>query len=190
MQRNVKVLSGVSLAVVAVVAMVGLNAQLDAQTPLDNLPPVEEPNEQAEAETTAQPEQEQSLARVGTYDPQAVFQAHPAQEKLMQEIQTAQTEMQEAQQDNDQEKMQTVQQQFEQKRRQIVQEFEKDIEEALPQAAEAAGVKVIALEVVYTADDVQAEDLTQPLIQELTKDDGTDEGNGQSREPIQIPGQG
>lgn len=109
----------------------------------------------------------QVAVEVGTYTPAMAFEKHPAQQEVMEAFQIAQAQMQEAQQQGDQETIQQVQQQYEQKRAQIVEEFQRDVAKVLPEAAEAAGVKVVALQVVYTADDARVKDVTPHLINAL-----------------------
>ncbi len=110
------------------------------------------------------PEKPQGTFQVGTYDPQAAFQQHPAQEELEQASQTAQAQMQAAQQEGDQQKLQQIQQQFEQTRGQVIEKFYRDVNQTMPTAAKAADVKVVAVEVSYTANDVETRDITPQLI--------------------------
>lgn len=104
---------------------------------------------------------------IGTYDVEEAFQAHPAQEELSQALGMAQARMQQAQQEGDQQKMQQVQQQYEETHGQVIGKFEEDVADAMPVAAEAAGVKVAAQKVVYAASEVQSKDITPQLIKAL-----------------------
>ncbi len=123
--------------------------------------------------------------KVGTYNPQAAFEQHPLQEKLMEQYTSLEVAIQKAQQDGDQQKAMQLQQQFEQQRTQIIEQFQQDVEKALPEVAEAADVKVIALEIAYTADDVKTQDVTAHIVKAFTEKD-----EDKSAEPqFQFPGQ-
>ena len=113
-----------------------------------------------------------AVLHVGTYDLKQAFQAHPAQAELMNVLGTAQTQMQQAQQEGDQQKMQQIQQEFERTQAQVIEKFERDVADALPAAAEAADVKVAALEVMYTAPEVQTQDITPQLIEAFNQEVG------------------
>lgn len=108
-------------------------------------------------------------AEVGTYDPGAVFQKHPAQAEMTKAWESVQPKMQEAQQAGDQEALQQVQQQYAQTRERLIEKFHKDVADVLPEVAKATGVKVVAVQVVYTAEDVQTKDITPDLIQAFSK---------------------
>lgn len=109
--------------------------------------------------------------RVGTYNPGAVFDQHPLQEKLMDEYTAMQEAAQIAQQEGDHETLMQLEQQFEQQRNQIIGQFQQDVESALPQVADAAGVKVIALDIAYTASDIAQEDVTAHIVEIVTEND-------------------
>lgn len=147
--------------VTAVVMLAGpLSAQV--QVPIQASPPETSPD---------RPDRPKTILQVGTYDPEAVFQKHPDREELMEALNTAQTRMQEAQQEEDHMKMQQIQQQFEQARERVIQKFQEDINRALPKVAKAAGVKVVVREIVYKADDVKDMDLTPHLVKAFAEDD-------------------
>ncbi len=123
--------------------------------------------------------------KIGTYDPQTAFEQHPLQDKLMEKYASLQTAIQQAQQQNDQEKAMQLQQQFEQQRTQIIEQFQQDVGKALPTAANAAGVKIIALEIAYAADDVKQQDVTAHIVETFT---GKDE-NKRAEPQFQFPNQ-
>ncbi len=152
-QRNAnKFLIGAGAVVGMAVVAVLVAAQLPAQA---QMPAPDRPGAQAEGARPA--------VKIGTYDPEKAFLAHPAQKEMMEALTTAQNQMQQAQQDEDQQKMQQIQQQFEQARQKAIQQFQQDVDEALPEAAQTAGVKIVAMQVVYKADDVKAVDITPRL---------------------------
>jgi|GEM_PF-5096925 len=102
--------------------------------------------------------------KVGTYNAEKAFQEHPSQAKLKKATQKAQTELQKARQKGNQQKMQQIQQDYQQTRNQVFQEFEQDVSKHMPEVASNAGVKAVARDVVYTADDVKTKDVTSQLI--------------------------
>lgn len=132
-------------------------------------------------------QREAGPVQVGTYDEKAVFQAHPAQQQVQTAMQTAQTQLQQAQQQRDQQKMQQIQQQYEQARSQAVQQFRQDVARALPKIAQAADVQVVAMEVVYKADEVKTVDLTRSLTQALAKLNNQP-AKAQPKPQYQLPG--
>lgn len=105
---------------------------------------------------------------IGTYDPQKVFQKHPRYNELV----TAMTVVRKSQEQGDQEATMEAQQVFEQKRDEISQEYQKDVSKALPDAAEAAGVDAIAMQVAFTSEDTESHDVTPALAKAVAKDDG------------------
>lgn len=117
----------------------------------------------------AQQQDAEPAMKVGVYDQQALFQEYPGSEELMQYFQQIESDMQEARQAGDQEKMQQLQQATEQKRNEVVEKFQDAVQEALPQVAGEENVKVVAMQVVYTADDVQTTNLTEPLAAAITE---------------------
>lgn len=173
--KLVFLIAGIISIAAAIAVFTGpLTAQAQAPWGQEPVPePAPEPNELKVA------------FKVGTYRPQVAFEKHPLQKKLMQEYERFETAMGEAQQEGDQEKVRQVQQQFEQQRTQIVQQFHTDVQQALPEVAEEAGIKVIALEIAYTAEDVATQDLTEDLVKTFAED-----GQEQTAEPqFQFPGE-
>lgn len=121
-------------------------------------------DKKAESGESEKPAEGKVALHVGIYDPQEAFDAHPAQKELLTAAESAQTQMQEAQQQGDQQKMQQIQQQFEQSRARTIEKFQQDVEKTMPTAAQAAGVQVAAVEIVYKANDVQTRNITPELI--------------------------
>jgi len=105
--------------------------------------------------------------QVGTYDQQALFQEYPGSDELTEFYRDLQQRMQQAQQEGNQQKLQELQQEAEAKRQQVLQGFQNAVKTAIPQVAEEADVQVVALQVVYAADDVEQADLTRPLAQAI-----------------------
>ncbi len=99
---------------------------------------------------------------VGTYDQEAIFMQHPANQELQDFYQQVQQQMQEAGQ-QDPQQAQQIRQQIETKRQEVIRDFQSSINEALPGVAEDAGVQVVALQVVYSADNIETTDLTEEL---------------------------
>lgn len=118
---------------------------------------------------------------VGTYDPQAVAMQSGLQQKMQAEMGGLQQRMQTAQQEGDQAAMQEIQSEAGQIQERIVGEFESDLDGVMPGVAEEVGVKIIAVEVSYTADEVETKDVTDALIAELN-------GGEMPQQELSIPG--
>lgn len=123
--------------------------------------------------------------KVGTYRPQAAFEKHPLHKKLMEKYTSLQTEIQGAQQEGDQQKVKQLQQKFEQHRTQIVEQFQSDVKEAFPEVAEETGIKVIALQIAYTANDVAMQDVTEHIVEIFTEKDEKESAEPQFQFPSQ-----
>lgn len=130
----------------------------------------------------------QPALEVGTYNANAAFDKHPARQEVLKAFQTAQAQIQQAQEQGDQEQLQAVQQQYEKQREQIIEAFQQDVNKALPAAAQAAGVKVVALQVVYTDDDVAVRDVTPQLVNALSAETEQQQ-NALPPAPPQMPSQ-
>lgn len=127
--------------------------------------------------------------KIGIYNAEEAFLAHPAQKEMMDALTTAQTEMQQAQQEDDTQKIQQIQQQYEQARQQAVEQFQQDVSEALPEAAKAANVRVVATQVEYKADEVETTDITARLVKAFEEEAGGDGGEREEPAEPQFPGQ-
>lgn len=108
--------------------------------------------------------------RVGTYDPQQVFNAYPGRERMMNQITELQGEMQQAQQEEDEQRLIELQQQMQQQRDEAIEQFQVDVERTLPTVADEAELHLVAIDVVYTRDGVEREDITHAVIEELGGD--------------------
>ncbi len=123
-----------------------------------------------QTEAQAQQQAVDPAMKVGVYDQQALFDEYPGSEELMQYYQQIQPQMQEAQQAGDQQKMQQLQQATEQKRKEVIANFQNAVKQALPEVASNVGIKVVAIQVVYAADDVQTTNLTKPLAAAIAEE--------------------
>jgi hypothetical protein len=124
------------------------------------LAPAAQAGQPAEAEAAS----ENAAITIGTYKPQAAFEQSPDRAELMKVVQSLRQEMTTAQQAQDRQKMMAVQQKFQQAQQRITGAFEKKVRAALPDIAKTAGVKIIAVDVAYSADDVAVKDVTKQLI--------------------------
>lgn len=122
------------------------------------------------AQPTAHGQNAAAALKVGTFDQQAVFQNFPASQELMTLYQDVQQQMDEARRAGDQQKIMQLQQAMETKRQEVVGDFQTAVDDALPAVADNAGVQVIALQVVYTSDDVEQTDLTQNLATAISEE--------------------
>ncbi|MFO8006725.1 MAG: hypothetical protein R6V05_03225 [Candidatus Brocadiia bacterium] len=148
--RKVRRLVAIAVLVIAAIT-VALAGRLDAQA-------------QALQRTEAEPRR---VAQVGTYDPQKAFEQSPAQEELMEAYEASLPALREAEQKGDQQKAQQLQQKLVQKREQLIGEFQNDVRAALPDVAKAAGVQVVALDIVYTEESVNTKDITPQIVEAI-----------------------
>lgn len=105
--------------------------------------------------------------KVGTYNPQQVFDRYPDREAMMNQMQELQGQMQDASQQGDQQQMAQLQQQMQQAQNEAIQKFQRDVEEAVPAVAQEREIDLVVTEVVYQADRVEAEDITDDVIEQL-----------------------
>ena len=117
----------------------------------------------------AQDEAEAEIS-VGTYDPQLVFNAYPGREQLMEQITEIYSQMQQAQQDQDQQRLMQLQEQMQQQRIEAIEQFQADVEQTLPAVAEASNIDLVAIDVVYSREGVHTRDITTLVIEELGGD--------------------
>lgn len=108
--------------------------------------------------------------RVGTYDPQQVFNAYPGREQMMNQISEIQAQMQQAQQQQDEQRMIELQQRMQQQRNEAIQRFQSDVEQTLPVVAEDTDIDLVAVEVVFTRPGVETRDITSQVIEALGGD--------------------
>jgi Skp family chaperone for outer membrane proteins len=110
------------------------------------------------------------VAQVGTYDRQKAFRQYPGRKDLMDAFTSARSQMSKAQQEGNQKKIKEIQQNLQKKQTEIVKKFQKDVKKALPDVADKAKVKVVAVDVVYTADDVNTKDITSDIVKAIGGD--------------------
>jgi len=111
--------------------------------------------------------QADDVLAVGTYSVEDVAAQSGLQQQMQQEMSGLQIRMQEAQQEGDQAAMQQIQTEAGQIQERIVADFENSLDAAMPAVAEKAGVKIIAADVSYAADDVETRDVTNDIIAEM-----------------------
>lgn len=113
--------------------------------------------------------------RLGTYEPQRAFQQYHGMQDFNQQMQRLQQQAQEAQQQGDQQRMMQIQQEMQQLQNQVVEQFHSDVENVIPKVAENAGVQLVAIDIVYAADDLgEPHDLTDQLIQQVNEEAGVE----------------
>jgi Skp family chaperone for outer membrane proteins len=149
-----KAVFGLTLVAATAVIMVAVSGDVKAQNP----PP---------APPAQTGEQTGEDLVVGTYDAQRVFEQHPAQDKLVELSTSLQAKMQQAQESGDDMQVNQIQEEYSQQRDQIIEDFYSNVEKTIPVAAKKAGIKVVAMEIVYTADDVRTEDITSDVIETI-----------------------
>lgn len=128
-----------------------------------NTPPAFQQMQNAEPPETS--------ASIGTYQPQAAFEAYPPREEMLKNMQQIQVQMQEAQQAQDAERTAALQQQAQQMQNATINRFYKDVERVLPDIAEESNLEVIALQVVYRDPGVAVQDVTAEVAEALQADE-------------------
>ncbi len=110
-----------------------------------------------------------SEVRVGTYKPREVFKE--TRRKAMQKsLETLREKYQQAAESGDQKKLQALQKKMQKVREKTIQDFLAEVKTAVPRVAQAEGVPVVAVRVVYSEASVQTKDLTSALVKELNSE--------------------
>lgn len=144
MSRNARITGGLAIAVaIAALGLTAISSQGWAQQ-----------GGEAEAQV-----------RVGTYNPEQVFNAYPERERLMSQLTELQGQMQRAQQEQDQQQMMQLQQQMQQRQQEAIEQFENDVAATLPDVADEAQLDLVAIEVVWNREGVQSQDVTDEIIE-------------------------
>lgn len=127
---------------------------------------------QDDADTAQQPQAEQtSDVRLGTFDPQAVFQQSYGFNELMELSQRLQAEAQQAQSEGDQERLMELNQEMQQGQERIINQFQEEIDRIVPEVARENDFDIIALEVVYVQENIgEAEDITEEVVTAINAD--------------------
>lgn len=124
---------------------------------------------QATKAQSASDKQNQTV-RVGTYEPQKAFNNYYGYDEMNQEMQQLQGEMQQAQQEGDRQRLQQLQQRMQQLQDETIQQFYDDVENAVPEVAKDSGVSIVAVEILYTEDQVEEpKNLTDPIIEKINE---------------------
>lgn len=112
----------------------------------------------------------QQKLQVGVYNPQQVFEQYPGRQQMMENLASLQQEAEQAIQQENHQKLAELQAQAEQQQRRTVEQFQQDVQEVLPQVAQATGVQLVAMEIIYAAPDVEQQNLTQAIIEQFQAD--------------------
>lgn len=105
--------------------------------------------------------------RIAVYDDQLVFQRSSFGRELVEYYREIQPKMQQARQGQNQQEMQELQMEIQQKREQAVSDFQEEIESVLPEISEKMNLHAVAVDVVYTGDNVESVDITKTVVEEL-----------------------
>ncbi|MFP3937147.1 MAG: hypothetical protein ACLFVW_02305, partial [Phycisphaerae bacterium] len=127
---------------------------------------------------------------IGTYDPAQAFQSSAGQKELEQKASDAQAQAEQAKQEGNEQKMMQISQQFQMDQQRIIQQFQSDVEQVMPEVAESEGVKVVAVEITYAAEDVQTKDVTEALVEALdakAEESGDQEAEESTTQPEEMP---
>ncbi len=112
----------------------------------------------------AQQAEGEAAVRVGTYDPEAVFQQYPGYAELMEAVQTAQQELEGA----DQQAIMQAQQRIQELQAEVIRDFQADVDRALPDVARNAELQLVAIEVAYATDGIETVDITAQLAEAVS----------------------
>jgi len=116
-------------------------------------------------------EKKSESVHVGTYQPQKAFENYHGAEQMNRKMQELQTQMQQAQQQGDRQRMQQIQQQMQQLQNDTIEQFYNDVESAAPEVARQNGVSIVAVEILFTEDQIDdPKDLTDPIIKKINAD--------------------
>ncbi len=149
-----------------------------AQVPIEPVEPQQRDNQRGN-ESKSSP----AALNIGTYNTDEVYKEHPAQKQLEDTLQSARKQMQRAQEENDQQKMQQIQQEYQNAYQQAVKQVQQDISRVMPEAAKDAGVKVVAMTIVYKDDNVKTTDITPQLVKAIKED----QKDGENSETPDVP---
>lgn len=155
MSRKFRKPTGISFAMIAAVGALGVAALLS----------------QAGAQA------EGDALRVATYQPQEAFQMYHRTAAFQQEMQQLQADAEQM----EPEEVAQLQERAQQMQQELIGQFEEDVEDAVSGIAEENGVKVVATEVVYSADRVEVADVTEEVVEEIN--DGAEEQNRENALP-------
>ncbi len=108
--------------------------------------------------------------RVGTFEAQVAFESYHRTQDFLGEMEEYQRRAMEAQQNQDQQTLQEIQMEVSQREQELMQHFEDDLEAASSVVADSESVSLIVSEVLYKADDVEAVDLTDELVNSINSE--------------------
>ncbi|TVQ53663.1 MAG: hypothetical protein EA377_07575 [Phycisphaerales bacterium] len=111
----------------------------------------------------------ESKMTIGTYEPQQVFDNYHRTVEFFEYLEQIQAEAMEAQQAGDQDRLMELEMQFQQRQQELMERFEAAVERTMPSVASDQNVKLIALEIVYSADDIDEKDLTTEILDKLNQ---------------------
>jgi cell fate (sporulation/competence/biofilm development) regulator YlbF (YheA/YmcA/DUF963 family) len=110
--------------------------------------------------------------RIGTFQPQTAFESYHGAAAMNERMMELQQQMQEAQQQGDQQALMDAQMRMQQLQNEVIEQFYADLEEAMPDVAKEANVKIVAVDVVYTDDSIgEAKDITEHIVKHLNNDE-------------------
>lgn len=137
------------------------------------------PEQQASSYATAFDENEKAELHVGIYDPQRAFQSYHGFHEFNSKMQELQREQAEAQQQGDQQRVMEIQNEMQQRQNETVQQFYSDVEGAIPDVAVKQDIRIVAMEVVWVAPDMDAPiDITADLIESMNQNAQPEQRDG------------
>ncbi len=109
---------------------------------------------------------------IGTYEPQQVFDNYHRTVEFFEYLEQIQAEAMEAQQTGDQDRLMELEMQFQQRQQELMERFEAAVERTMPTVASDQNVQLIALEIVYSSDEIDEKDLTTEILEKLNQNAG------------------
>lgn len=145
--------------------------------------------EQAAEERKKDADGKEDRMRVGVYHPQQVFTSSKLGERMQRDFEEIHRELQSAQQEGDQQRMEQLQMRAQQAQQQLIASFEQNIERIIPRVAREEEVQLVAMEILYAAEEVETRDLTEAVVKHLDAAMADDPERPQEPQQPQLPQQ-
>lgn len=127
-------------------------------------------------ETQAQ-QAENNGIRIGTFDPERVFQQYHGINELIALSQRLQAEAQQAQMQGNQQRLMELQMEMQEGQMRVINQFQEDVQRLVPDIARENDIKIVAVEITYIADEYgEPEDISRKLVEKLNAEAPQTEG--------------
>lgn len=113
----------------------------------------------------------ETTKRIGTYDPEMVFQQYHGLQELIALSQRLEGEAQQAQMEGNQQRLQELQMEMQEGQMRIINQFHQDVQRVMPELADRHELDIVAVEVIYASNEYgDPEDISQQLAERLAED--------------------